>query len=77
MLLDPLGVRHGPHQVAAELQHGLHVVRQHGLACLHHVEARLARRLEPVELAQLVQRHQLRLLRLANRALALGLRRAV
>ena len=48
--LDPLAVRRGANEVAAESDEGLHLAGDHGLARGHGRESLLERRLDPVEL---------------------------
>jgi hypothetical protein len=72
--LDAVGVGHGAHEVAAQADEGVRTAFEHALAGLHRVQPLLARRLEVVELGELVQRRELGLFGDADGALALHVR---
>ena len=64
-------VGHRAQEIAAEAYERMHRAVQHAAADFHRLHARLARRFETVLLGQAIQRHQFRIVRDANRALAL------
>jgi hypothetical protein len=72
--LHALALGHGAHEVSAQADEGLHASVEHAFAGLDRVQPFLARRLEAVELLQLVERRELRLLGDADGALALHVR---
>src|SRR5687768_6820015 len=73
-LLHGCGLGYGPQEVAAQSQESRHLALDDALARLDRVHAGPTRRLEAVELVEPVERHEVRLLGDADRALALHVR---